>query len=288
MRKTYINILLLACITTAFVTCKKEENDRLDQLEKFYYYNPQSIALVKFVYAYSPLTINGTAAASVSGTTTSGTGFRITMDGNKLNGAQNTTSANVNTFFWGPQPGGTNYSSSFFPATTTYAFLQPGPHNFKFTLNRITANNFAPIAGDEVFTSTVGLEPGKKYSIFLADPYGPPAPYLVEDVFTEPPPNQYGIRFINLSGDVATRYDVTSARQGIKLFSNVGYKELKDFIHLPISTLDTIYLRNAATSAIIDRINGFSPGTQRVYTFYARGKTGTGLRAPGLNYYTNR
>ena len=89
----------------AFATCKKETDDKLDVLEKFYYDNPEAIAQVKFVYAYTPTTINGTAAASVSGTTTSGTGFRITMDGNKLTGALN-TNANTNTLFWGPQPGG--------------------------------------------------------------------------------------------------------------------------------------------------------------------------------------
>lgn len=285
MRKIHINSLLLILIPMAFATCKKETDDKLDVLEKFYYDNPEAIAQVKFVYAYTPTTINGTAAASVSGTTTSGTGFRITMDGNKLTGALN-TNANTNTLFWGPQPGGTNYLSSFYPATTTYAFLPPGPHTFKFTMNRITGGNFAPIAGDEVFTSTLALVPGKKYSVFLADPYGPPGVLAVEDVFTVPPMNQFGVRFVNLSAD-ATRYDVTSFKLGIKLFSNVGYKEIKDFALFPTTITDTLYLRNAVTNALIDKIP-FNPGTQRVYTVYARGKTGVTGRGPGINYYTNR
>lgn len=287
MRKTYITSLLLIFLSIVFITCNKETDDKLDVLEKFYYHNPQAIAQVKFVHAYTALTINGTAAASVSGTTTSGTGFRITMDGNKINGATN-TAINTNTFFWGPIPGGTNYLSSFYPPTTTYSFLSPGQHTFKFTMNRITAGNFAPIAGDEVFSATVGLVAGKKYTMFIADPWGPPAPYLVEDAFVEPQPNKYGIRFANLCADAATRFDITSARYGIKLFSNVGYKEIKDFIYLQTTTTDTIYLRNAATNAVIAQINGFIPGTQRVYTFYARGKTGVTNRGPGLNYYTNR
>lgn len=280
-------------ISMAFVTCNKETNDKLDVLEKFYYHNPQSIAQVKFIYAYTPLTINGTAAASVSGTTTSGTGFRITMDGNKINGAASptggaaATAANVNTFFWGPLPGGTNYFASFYPPTTTYAFLPPGPHTFKFSLNRIVGGAYAPIAGDEVFSTTVALAAGKKYSMFLADPYGPPGAYMIEDVVPVPPLNQFAARFINLSAD-ATRYDVTSTKLGIKLFSNVGFKEMRDFAVFTTTVSDTIYLRNAATNAVIAQINGFSPGTQKVYTFYARGKAGVAGRTAGLNYYNNR
>lgn len=279
---------MLILTPIAFATCKKDTNDKLDQLEKFYYENPEAIAQVKFVYAYAPTTINGIAAASVSGTTTTGTGMRITMDNNKINGATN-TAANTNTFFWGPKPGGTNYFSSFYPPTNAYAFLPPGAHSFKFIMNRITSGAFAPIAGDEVFNTTAALEAGKKYSMFLADPYGPPAVYTVEDAFTVPNLGQYGIRFVNLTGDAATRYDVVSARQGTKIFANVGYKELKDFITLGTTTVtDTIYLRNAATNAVIDQINSFSPGPQKVYTFYARGKSTVVGRTAGLNYYVNR
>ena len=94
------------------------------------------------------------------------------------------------------------------------------------------------------------------------------------------------VGFVNLSAD-ATRYDVTSFKLGIKLFSNVGYKEIKDFALFPTTITDTLYLRNAVTNALIDKIP-FNPGTQRVYTVYARGKTGVTGRGPGINYYTNR
>ena len=59
MRKIHINSLLLILIPMAFATCKKETDDKLDVLEKFYYHNPEAIAQVKFVYAYTPTTING-------------------------------------------------------------------------------------------------------------------------------------------------------------------------------------------------------------------------------------
>lgn len=261
-------------IPVLFFSCKKETNDKIDQLEKFYLDNPASIAQVKFIHAYTPLTINGLTA----GSTTAGVGFRITMDGNKINGATN-TSTFTNTFVYG----------GVYPPTTAYAFLSPGPHNFKFIMNRITAGTYAPIAGDEVFNSTVALTGGKKYSIFIADPYAPPATYMIEDNYTEPPLNQYGVRFINLSGETSTRYDVATARHG-KIFSDVGYKEMQDFKILTIPFItDTIYLKIAGTNTTVGTpITTFSAGSQRVYTLYARGKTGVTNRTPGITFYTNR
>jgi hypothetical protein len=256
-----------------FPSCKKETGDKLDELQKFYYDNPEAIAQVKFIHAYTPLTINGLAA----GTTTTGTGFRINMDAIKVNAATN-TSGFTNTLVYG----------SVYPPTTVYSFLPPGLHNFKFTQNRITSGNYAPIAGDEVFNMNVSLVAGKKYSMFIADPYPTPSVYMTEDVFLEPSQNLYGVRFINLCADAATRFDVTSARQGYKLFTNVGYKEMKDFIYLGTTTTDTIFLKTAGTNTIVSQINGFLPGPQRVYTLYARGKTGVTGRTPSITFYTNR
>lgn len=262
-------------ITLLFFSCKKETNDNIDQLEKYYDYNPEAIAQVKFIHAYTPLTINGLAA----GTTTTGTGFRITMDGttSKVNGATN-TSGFTNTFVYG----------TTYPPNTVYAFLPPGGRNFRFIMNRITGGTYAPIAGDEVFNSTVALTAGKKYSMFIADPYPTPTTFMVEDVFEVPTIDKYAVRFINLCADAATRFDVTSAKHGYKLFSNVGYKEMKDYIYLTLTPNDTIHLRIAGTNTIVNQINGFLPVPQRVYTFYARGKTGTAGRAPSITSYTNR
>lgn len=283
MRKKHIKLLLLALVPVIIFSCVKETDDNLDRLEKFYLDNPEAISQVKFIHAYTPLTINGTAAAvTASNGTVSGTGFRITMDGNKINGAQN-NAANTNTLIWG----------GVYPPTIAYAFLPPGAHNFKFIMNRITSGNFAPISGDEVFSGNVALTAGKKYSMFIADPYGPPAPYLIQDNFAVPPLNQYGLRFVNLCGDAATRFDIVSARFGYKLFADVGYKEMKDYIYLPTTTLDTIYLKTAGTNTVIATYpasgsGGFLPGTQKVYTLYARGKTGVSGRTPSLALYTNR
>ena len=278
MRKTQIKLLIALMIPVMFYSCYKETDDKLDELQKFYHDNPESIVQVKFVHAYTPLTINGlTTATLTSGVPSAGTGFRITMDGTKTNGATNTSSF-TNTLAYG----------TTFPATTTYAFLPPGAHSFKFIQNRITSGAYAPTAADEVFSSTVALTAGKKYSMFIADPYGPPATYMIEDKFQAPNRNSYGVRFVNLCADAASRFDVVSKRHGSKLFSDVGYKEMKDFIYLGTTTTDTLYLYAAGTNTIVSQINGFLPVTERVYTLYARGKTGTTGRTPNLTFYTNR
>ena len=287
MKRVQIILFILLMMPVLFFSCSKETDDNIDQQEKFYTDNPDAIAQVRFINAYTALTINGLSTSLA----TSGTGFRITMDGNKINAAQNNSSA-TNTFRYGGQPDTVTYPLSFYPSataapTTPYAFLNPGQHNFRFIMNRIVSSNFAPTAADEVFNATVGLTAGKKYSMFIADPYAPPGVYMVEDNFIVPEPNAYGVRFINLSGDATSRYDVVSRRYGGKLFSDVGNKELRNFMYIGTTTRDTISLMLAGTNTLVSSIS-FLPGTQRVYTWYARGKTGVAGRTPAINYYTNR
>lgn len=269
MQKNTIRYSIILLVPVLFLSCLKENDDNIDQNEKFYLNNPETIAQVKFIHAYTPTTVNGLS--------TSTTGLRITVDGAKVNAATNTSSS-TNTLIYG----------GVYPPTTAYAFLSPKQSNVKFTMNRIVSGNFAPIAGDEVFNSTVAFTAGKKYSMFIADPYPAPATYLIEDNFEEPARDHYAVRFINLCADVATRFDVTSARHG-KIFSNVGFRDVKDYLYLTVpTTSDTIYLKTAGTSTIVSQVNTFSAGTQRVYTLYARGKTGVTGRTPSITFYTNR
>jgi hypothetical protein len=268
--KHYIKYrLAVLMIPVLFFSCYKQTNDNLDQNEKFYMDNTETIAQVKFIHAYTPLTINTLSTSTV--------GFRITQDGNKVNAATNTSSS-TNTLMYG----------GVYPPTTAYAFLPPGQQNIRFIMNRITSGNFAPITGDEVFTSTVSLTAGKKYSMFIADPYSAPTVYTLEDNWIEPLQNRFGLRFINLSGDAASRYDIFSSRHG-KIISNIGYKEMRDYMYLTVpSVTDTIIMRLAGTNTFVASINGFTPASQRVYTLYARGKTGVTGRLPSLTFYTNR
>ncbi len=269
--KYLLSILLLAGLV--FLACSKND-DLLDENDRFYFYNPKVDAQVKFVNSYVGLT---PAAVTASAAAASGPGFRIFVDGQKIDGSTNASST-TNVMFYGNQ----------FPATTAYTTLSPGQRSFKFTINRISGGNFAPIAGDEVFNLTTALASDKKYTFFLADTVPTPSVFVIEDKFKEPVPNTYGLRFLNLSPEPSKRYDFVSKRHGVKFFSNVGYKEIKDFIYITTTTTDTMFLLLANTNTIVSQVNSFNPVTQRVYTFYARGKTGVANRAPNLNFYTNR
>ena len=274
MRKEHIKFLLLALIPVIIFSCVKKVDDNLDRLEKFYREDP-SVAQVKFVHAYTPLTLGGSPAQS-----TSTVGFRIVVGGDKINGAGN-TSTSTNTFLYG----GT------FPGTTAYTFLPVGSRTVKFVMNRITNGAFAPVSGDEYLSTNLNFAGGKKYSVFIADPYT--SAYMVEDNYSVPGINSFGIRFINLCGDPASRFDVTSTRLSTKLFSDVGYKEMKDYVYLGVTGADTLYLKAAGTNTVIAQYpaagsGSFTPGSQRVYTLYARGKTGVTGRTPSLSLYTNR
>jgi hypothetical protein len=272
MRNKIFQLLAISLLPAMLISCYKETNDNIDDQEKYYVDNPDAIAQVKFVHAYTPLTLGGSPALS---TTTNG--FRITMDGAKINGATNTSSS-TNTFMYG----------GVYPPTTANAFLNPGQRNFRFIMNRITSGAYAPVTGDEVFNSTVNLNPGKKYSMFIADPFAAPAIFLVQDNYEEPPRGQFALRFINLSGDVTARYDVSTRHFG-NIYTNVANKEVKEFKYFHLQpTSDTIFLKLAGTNTIVSQVNGFVPGSQRVYTLYARGKTGVTGRLPNLTFYTNR
>ena len=64
---------------------------------------------------------------------------------------------------------------------------------------------------------------------------------------------------------------------------------MKDFAYYTVpATPDTVVLRLAGTNTVVSQVNTFVPGTQRVYTFYARGKTGVTGRTPSVTFYTNR
>ena len=277
MRKINPYILTLL-IPVIFFNCTKEANDLLDDNEKFYNNNPDVNAMVKFIHAYTPLTLNGLATGT--------NGFRITMDGTKVNGATN-TSATTNTLMYGGNIGATNYTVSFFPTTNSYTFLNPGLRNIKFIMNRITGGNFAPITGDEIFNTNLTLTGGKKYSIFIADPFPSPNVLQVTDNLPDVERGKFALRLVNVCGDVNSKFDLVSRRFG-NLFTNVSYREVKDFVIMDLPSIsDTIYLRTAGTTTNITTFNGFIPAPERVYTFFIRGNAAVAGRTANLNYYTN-
>ena len=175
-----------------------------------------------------------------------------------------------------------------FPNSTTYSLVPVGATTFYYIMNRVSNGSFAPVAGDTVFRNTATLEAGKYYTMFLVDTVPNPKVLAFEDVFTIPDLDKYKARFVNLTANPADRYDVYSDKNTGNIFSNVGYKEMKDFIDLPVpSGTDTLRLRLTGTTADISKLAFFAT-PQRVYTLFSRGKTGVTGRPVLLTFYTNR
>lgn len=231
-------------------------------------------ANVKFIHAFSSLT--------PALTTGIGPSLRIFMDGAQLSGptsALNRLEFTIN---------GTA-ASNVFPVSVAYSLLPAGNHSFDFVMNRFTNSVFKPVAGDTVFRSTHNFETGKNYSVFLVDTVPTPNVLLKEDNWTIPAQGNYQLRLANLVANRNERVDVYSIRNQRVVFSNVGYKDVSNYIELPIPTLsDSLIVRLAGTMTVRDTLKGFSPTSQRVYTLLSRGKTGITGRTPTTSTYTNR
>jgi hypothetical protein len=231
-------------------------------------------ANVKFIHAFSSLTP----------TVTSGIGptLRIFMDGKQLSGPTST----LNRFEF--TINGTA-ASNVFPVSVAYSVLPAGSHSFEFIMNRYSNSVFKPVAGDTVFRSSHNFETGKNYSIFLVDTVPTPNVIMKEDNWTVPSQGAYQLRMANLVANRNERVDVYSIRAQRVIFSNVGYKEITNYVELPTQPLsDSLIVRLAGTMTVRDTLKAFSPTSQRVYTLMSRGKTGVTGRTPTTTTYTNR
>lgn len=263
--KQYSSFLLFAAVSLIYISCK-EDQSLLDQNVKYSTADTINNAQVKFINAYPSIT--------PAITTGYGPSLRIFRNDQKLTG----TTSTLDTLGYGAQ----------FPATTAYSIVPAGSNTFHFVMNRIVSGAFAPKAGDTVFRKTHNLEAGKKYTLFLVDTVQNPGVLVVEDKVVNPGYGKYGLRFVNLVANPSDRYDFFSVKQGRNIFSNIGYKQVTDFIALPKPQAnDTFYLRNAGNTHNVS-LAVVAPADERVYTFYARGKTGIAIRDTTLAVYTNR
>lgn len=260
MIKKYLLFLLTLVV---FLTACKKTTKLLDANNKWVYVDSAKNGFVKFVHAYSSVT---PALSANAGPSVQIYDNNIRLSGNAL--AYNGTI---------PAPAG------------THAIVPAGSHNFLFIMNRISGGNFAPVAGDTVFKASVAIDAGKYYTSFLVDSSQNPGVLTVQDKWTVPNPGKYKIRFANLVPNPSDRYDVYADTVGTMIATNIGYRQLSDFIEvlLPNST-ENFSVRKTGTTTVVYTMGSFSPTSQRVYTLYIRGRAGTTGRTPGLTYYTNR
>lgn len=260
---TIKKFLLLALPAVTLLTACERTYELIDENNTWEYVDTTNKAFIKFVHAYAPTTPALTSGA--------GPTFQVYSNNQRLSG------------------GAVAYNGTYPAPSGAYTVVPSGTHNIMFILNRVTGGNFAPVAGDTVYQGTANLSAGQKYTAFFADSVQSPGVFLVEDDWTISPQGYYKVRFANLIANPNERYDVYADSVQKMVATNIGYREISNFIDVPVpvsSESFSVFL--AGTTTKLYTLTGFSPTSQRVYTLYTRGRAGISTRAPGITFYTNR
>jgi Domain of unknown function (DUF4397) len=252
-----------AAVLLLFSACKKDvDTQLLDENNKWMYVDSTTTGYLKVVHAFPSLT-PGVGIGT-------GPKVMVYMDNQRL------------------LRDSVAYNGTFPAQSGVYSAIPAGNHNFYYILSRPNGAN--TVAGDTVFKNSATIAAGKYYTTFLLDTTPNPLALTVPDNWTVPTPSFYQLRYANLVANPTDSYDVYSIRQAGNIFTNVGYKQVTNFINMPIPLItDTFIVRKAGTMTLIDTLKGFSGVPQRVYTLYTRGKAGIATsRNPATTFYTNR
>jgi hypothetical protein len=242
------------------VSCEKT---RIDENQEWQF-SDESKANIKVINAY-------TSATPAPPTGIAAQRFLVFQNGVKMNGIGIT-------------------AGNFWPTTSvSYASVTAGQSNIRLMNDRLVAGVLgAPVTGDTVANADVNLTASKYYSMFLLGPTPAKELIVVEDNLSAVDTGKYRIRLANMTSDPARPIRVFSRRNQKDIFTGVNYKQVSDFITLPIinTGADTLDLFTVGNTTRIASFNSFFPTSQFSYTFYTHGKTG--LRNEAIANYTNR
>jgi len=188
--------------------------------------------------------------------------------------------------------------AGLYPATAIYGAL-PSGQNIRFDVVQarmnlaVVPNVPAPIAGDTLLTFTQSLDAGKFYSFVIGDSVPNIRVTVNNDVLAIPDYQTYKIRLANWDMNVADTLTLYSRREKREIIQNVAIKQTSDWVQLPLPVIsDTLELRKKGTTAVYLTVGGsapaFAPAGMRMYTVYARGKTGVTAKLPSASIVTNR
>jgi hypothetical protein len=268
MFKNSIYFLSLICLVV--VSCDKfnDDKDLVAENWNWKYVDTASTAQVKFMHVFAA---NSPTLASAS-SSTQGPQVFLYLNNKRLNGTS------------------LSYSGTW-PSTTSYAAVNAGTQPLQVVMARlkfVVSGDPAPIAGDTLVNTTVNLNAGKKYSIFLVDTLPTMKTLVVNDDHAIASVNKYSLRFINLTANPLDTFDVYSRRVGSVIFSGVKNKQVADFIDIIVPPIqDTFDFRRPNTTATLFSTN-FQPISQRAYTLITRGRTGLTGKTTSATFYTNR
>jgi hypothetical protein len=243
------------------MACEKTRIDENQQWE-FVDQNKANVKFINFYTSVTPVAPVGVATQR----------FLIYQNGNKLNGS------------------GIASNGGLWPSSSNYASLEPGQSNIRLLNDRLIAGTLgAPVAGDTVININPNLAAGKFYSIFIVGDSVTKEAIIKEDVFAKSDTGNYLIRLANMTYKPARPIRVFSRRFKKDIFTSVDFKQVSDFVKLPLQysgLTDTLDLFAVGSTTRISSINSFAPTSGYTYTLTTQGRTG--LRTESLSLYTNR
>lgn len=111
---------------------------------------------------------------------------------------------------------------------------------------------FGPFDASNVVTdTTVDLENGKAYSIFLTDEYPDVQPLILEDNAEDPGSGNAMIRFLNLSPD-APAVDLTAAELDDPIFEEQAFRQESAFQEIPADGYDLSFTASGTQESILE------------------------------------
>jgi hypothetical protein len=258
MKNIYQFLIIFSSLIFIF-SCDKT---RIDENQEWQFVD-ESKANVKFFNYYTavtPLPPTGIAAQR----------FLIYQNSSKLNGTGIA-------------------ASGIWPSSSNYASLEPGQSNVRMMNDRLVLGVLGAVAaGDTVLNINPTFNAGKFYSVFLVGDSITKEAVIKEDIFAKSDTGKYLIRLANMTYRPARPVRVFSRRLQKDVITGVDFKQVSDFITVPLqyNGVDTLDLFAVGSTTRIASINSFSPIGGYTYTLATQGRTG--LRAETLNLITTR
>jgi hypothetical protein len=258
MKRVIISGFIAAIILSS---CNKNDLNET----KVWDYNPTSNALVKFLNSYTKLTPS----------------LGVPANGPTIDYYINNVKMNATALgYGGLYP---NISGGFAAAPS-------GNVTIKAVLNRPTGGG---LPSDTIAKGEFLLGNNVAHSVILVDTLPNPTPFnpimmVVQESVSMPAYGKFKIRLLNL---VATTemYELFNSTTGTVLTAPIPYKNLSDWIELPISTPTSVFqIRLAGTTTVMATAAALTGGNQRSYTFWARGNPTVSGRTRTLSSYISQ
>lgn len=255
MKRILFSVLIAGTVLSA---CNKND---LNEDKVYWDYNQTGTALVKFLHSYTALTPS-------LGTPVNGPTVDFYVNNVKMNA---TAMAYTGIY---PNVGG------------GFAATPSGPVNIKAVLNRATGTG---LPSDTIVNGTYTLGPNVAHSVILVDTFPNPTPYspimmVVQESVSMPAYGKFKLRLLNLvaNNEVYELYNSTTATV---LTPPISFKNMSDWIELPISTPNSVYqIRLAGTTTVMASATALTGANQRSYTFWARGNPAVGKARTLVSY----